>query len=59
MLKTEEIPTDWCSWLVYGPDLSEQNIYDNLKAIKEKHLNLNVQFPRKGIKRDITKADSG
>lgn len=36
MLRTEEIPTGWCSWLVYGPEVTAQNIYDNLKAIKER-----------------------
>ena len=35
-----EIPTGWCSWLVYGPDVTAQNIYDNLDAIKENRLNL-------------------
>lgn len=40
MLRTEEIPTGWCSWLVYGPEVTAQNIYDNLKAIKEHGLNL-------------------
>lgn len=40
MLRTEEIPTGWCSWLVYGPEVTAQNIYDNLKAIKERGLNL-------------------
>ena len=36
----EEIPTGWCSWLVYGPDVTAQNIYDNLDAIKEHGLDL-------------------
>lgn len=40
MLQTEEIPTGWCSWLVYGPEVTAQNIYDNLNAIKERGLNL-------------------
>ena len=40
MLQTEKIPTGWCSWLVYGPEVTAQNIYDNLKAIKERGLNL-------------------
>ena len=35
-----EIPTGWCSWLVYGPDITAKNIYDNLDAIKEKCLDL-------------------
>ena len=25
-----EIPTGWCSWLVYGPEVTAKNIYDNL-----------------------------
>ncbi len=40
MLRTPEIPTGWCSWPVYGPQVTEQNIYDNLNAIKEQGLNL-------------------
>ena len=40
MLRTAEIPTGWCSWLVYGPDVTAQNIYDNLEAIKKRGLNL-------------------
>ena len=36
----DEIPTGWCSWLVYGPDVTAQNIYDNLDAIKRHNLNL-------------------
>ncbi|MBQ9744558.1 MAG: alpha-galactosidase [Clostridia bacterium] len=35
-----EIPTGWCSWLVYGPNITEKNIYDNLDAIKRHGLNL-------------------
>lgn len=35
-----EIPTGWCSWPVYGPQVTEQDIYKNLKAIKEKKLGL-------------------
>lgn len=40
LLRTEEIPTGWCSWSVYGPKVTAQNIYDNLKAIKEHGLKL-------------------
>lgn len=40
MLKTSEIPTGWCSWLVYGPEVTEENIYSNLQAIKERGLEL-------------------
>lgn len=39
-LPWEEAPTGWCSWLVYGPDVTAQNIYDNMAGIKERHLNL-------------------
>jgi len=35
-----EIPTGWCSWLVYGPDITEKNIYDNLDSAKKHKLNL-------------------
>lgn len=35
-----EIPTGWCSWLVYGPNVTAKRIYDNLDAVKEKKLNL-------------------
>jgi len=35
-----EIPTGWCSWLVYGPDITAKNIYDNLDAISDKGLDL-------------------
>lgn len=35
-----EIPTGWCSWLVYGPDITAQNIYDNLDAIAANNLDL-------------------
>lgn len=40
MLRTEEIPTGWCSWLVYGPEVTAQDIHNNLKAIKANGLNL-------------------
>lgn len=39
-LKFHEIPTGWCSWLVYGPDITAKNIYDNLDAIKKEGLDL-------------------
>ena len=35
-----KIPTGWCSWLVYGPNITAKNIYDNLDAIKENGLDL-------------------
>lgn len=40
MLSSEEIPTGWCSWLVYGPNVTAGNIYDTLDAIKDRGLNL-------------------
>lgn len=40
ILQTQEIPTGWCSWMVYGPRVSAQNIYDNLEAIKKQGLDL-------------------
>lgn len=39
-LKVESIPSGWCSWHCYGPDVTEQNIIDNMKAIKNNHLDL-------------------
>ena len=36
----KEIPTGWCSWLVYGPNITSKNIYDNLEAIKKSNLDL-------------------
>ncbi len=35
-----EIPTGWCSWLVYGPNITAKNIYDNLDATKKHSLDL-------------------
>lgn len=35
-----EIPTGWCSWLIYGSRVTAQNIYDNLDAIKANGLDL-------------------
>ncbi|MGN0535036.1 MAG: hypothetical protein ACI4IR_03445, partial [Eubacterium sp.] len=31
-----EMPVGWCSWYCIGPDISEKDIFDNLKVIKEK-----------------------
>lgn len=31
-----EMPVGWCSWYCIGPDISEQDIFDNLKVIREK-----------------------
>ncbi len=35
-----EVPTGWCSWLVYGPNVTADNIYANLYAIKKHGLDL-------------------
>ena len=40
MRESCEIPTGWCSWLVYGPNITAKNIYDNLDAIKKNGLDL-------------------
>ena len=40
IFEDHEIPTGWCSWLAYGPNVTEENIYDNLHAIKENGLDL-------------------
>ena len=29
-------PTGWCSWYWFGPSVSEQDVIDNLRAIKER-----------------------
>lgn len=31
-----EMPVGWCSWYCIGPDISENDIFENLKVIKEK-----------------------
>lgn len=31
-----EMPVGWCSWYCIGPDISEKDIFDNLKVIKQK-----------------------
>lgn len=31
-----EMPAGWCSWYCIGPNISEKDIFDNLKIIKEK-----------------------
>lgn len=36
----ENPPTGWCSWLSYGPWVSEENIMDTLKSAKETQLPL-------------------
>lgn len=35
-----QVPTGWCSWLVYGPNVTAKSIYDNLDAIKKHNLDL-------------------
>ena len=32
----DEIPTGWCSWYCIGAEISEKDIFDNLKIIKSK-----------------------
>jgi alpha-galactosidase len=34
-LKSAHIPTGWCSWYCYGPQVTEPNIFANLQAISE------------------------
>ena len=34
-LEYPEAPTGWCSWYCYGPGVTQQDIIDNLKAIKK------------------------
>jgi len=29
------LPTGWCSWYCFGPEVTDKNIYDNLAAIKQ------------------------
>lgn len=31
-----EMPTGWCSWYCIGPDISEQDIFENLAVIRQK-----------------------
>ncbi|MFC5406165.1 glycoside hydrolase family 36 protein [Cohnella soli] len=39
-LPVSEIPTGWCSWYAYGPDITEEIILDNLDAITRHRLPL-------------------
>lgn len=39
-LQHTEIPSGWCSWLVYGPQLKAEHIYGIMDAIKEKEMDL-------------------
>ena len=39
-LPVANIPTGWCSWLVYGPNISERDICNNLNAIRKFGLDL-------------------
>ena len=34
-LETPGAPNGWCSWYCFGPQVTEQNIFDNLHAISE------------------------
>jgi alpha-galactosidase len=31
-----EVPTGWCSWYCYGPDVTEQDVFDNLETIRQR-----------------------
>lgn len=31
-----EVPTGWCSWYAYGPEVTEQDIFENLGTIKKR-----------------------
>jgi len=33
--KTKKIPTGWCSWYSYGPDVSNENIEENLNSFSK------------------------
>lgn len=35
-----EIPTGWCSWYCYGPNINEEIIQDNMKFIKDYNLDM-------------------
>jgi len=39
-LTEDKIPTGWCSWYCYGPDISEEIIINNLNSIKEKNVEI-------------------
>lgn len=39
-LPVAEIPTGWCSWYAYGPEITEELILDNMKAISDHRLPL-------------------
>lgn len=47
-LKWNEVPTGWCSWSVYGPDVTEADVMGNLDAIE-----------RSGLKLDYIQIDDG
>ncbi|MFE5319498.1 alpha-galactosidase [Paenibacillus sp. NPDC056579] len=34
-LETSGIPNGWCSWYCFGPEVTEQDIFNNLRAIGE------------------------
>ncbi len=36
MLETKELPFGWCSWLAYGPEITETDIIDNMNALSER-----------------------
>ncbi|MGL6173095.1 MAG: TIM-barrel domain-containing protein, partial [Cellulosilyticaceae bacterium] len=34
-LHFEPIPTGWCSWYYYGPDVTQEDIYENMKSLQK------------------------
>lgn len=40
ILPYSDVPTGWCSWYCYGPDVTEGNILDNLTVISDRSLDL-------------------
>lgn len=34
-LNYPEAPTGWCSWYCYGPDVTDDDVFDNLQTIKK------------------------
>ena len=39
-LLVKELPTGWCSWYCYGPDVNREEILSNLSAAKAKKISL-------------------
>lgn len=38
--KLKDVPSGWCSWYYYGPDISEEIILENVRALKERKVNV-------------------